>query len=108
MSRSGQVSRRSWPADCCSSYRGPEVQNETTHRARGRSRGIRTHHTGRHQMIRYLALAVALLVPAAAYSQADPVNLTAVFVDGGVTIDRLLVYQFGGIVLIRGRTGDPL
>jgi osmotically-inducible protein OsmY len=59
-------------------------------------------------MIRGLALAAALLVPLAAYGQADAVNLTAVFVDGGVTIDRLLVYQIGGIVLIRGRTGDPL
>ena len=59
-------------------------------------------------MIRRFALAAALLVPLAAYGQADPVNLTAVFVDGGVTIDRLLVYQIGGIVLIRGRTGDPL
>jgi len=59
-------------------------------------------------MIRRFALAAALLVPLAAYGQADAVNLTAVFVDGGVTIDRLLVYQIGGIVLIRGRTGDPL
>lgn len=59
-------------------------------------------------MIRHFALAVALFVPLAAYGQADAVNLTAAFVDGGVTIDRLLVYQIDGIVLIRGRTGDPL
>src|SRR5436309_15358362 len=60
-------------------------------------------------MMRFLAcLAIAAFVPLAAYAQVDAVNLTAAFVDGGVTIDRLLVYQIGGIVLIRGRTGDPL
>ena len=59
-------------------------------------------------MIRHLVLAAALLVPLAAYGQVDAVDLTAAFVAGGVTIDRLLVYQIGGIVLIRGRTGDPL
>jgi osmotically-inducible protein OsmY len=59
-------------------------------------------------MIRRLALAVALFVPLAAYGQADAVDLTAGFVHGGVTIDRLLVYKIEGIVLIRGRTGDPL
>ena len=53
-------------------------------------------------------LAVAVLVPLAAYAQVDAIDLTAAFVDGGVTIDRLLVYQIGGVVLIRGRTGDPL
>jgi len=59
-------------------------------------------------MKRLLAcLAVALFVPLVAYGQNDAVDLTAVFVDGGVTIDRLLVYQIGGIVLIRGRTDDP-
>jgi osmotically-inducible protein OsmY len=59
-------------------------------------------------MIRHFVLAAALFVPLAAYGQADAVDLTAAFVKGGVTIDRLLVYQIGGIVLIRGRTGDPL
>jgi osmotically-inducible protein OsmY len=59
-------------------------------------------------MIRRFVLAAALFVPLAAYGQADAVDLTAAFVKGGVTIDRLLVYQIGGIVLIRGRTGDPL
>ncbi len=53
-------------------------------------------------------LAVVLFVPLAGYAQVDAVNLTAAFVDGGVTIDRLLVYEIGGIVLIRGRTGEPL
>jgi osmotically-inducible protein OsmY len=53
-------------------------------------------------------LTIAAFVPLAAYAQVDAVDLTALFVDGGVKIDRLLVYQIGGIVLIRGRTGDPL
>jgi osmotically-inducible protein OsmY len=59
-------------------------------------------------MIRRLLLAVVLFVPLAAYGQVDAVDITAAFVTGGVTIDRLLVYQIDGIVLIRGRTGDPL
>jgi len=59
-------------------------------------------------MIRRFVLAAVLFVPLAAYGQADPVDLTAVFIDGGVRIDRLLVYQIGGVVLLRGRTGSPL
>jgi len=59
-------------------------------------------------MIRRLVLAAALFVPLAAYGQVDATDLTAVFVDGGVKIDRLLVYEIGGVVLLRGRTGNPL
>jgi osmotically-inducible protein OsmY len=61
-------------------------------------------------MIRHAlaGLAVALFVPLTAYAQVDAVDLTAVFAGGGVKIDRLLVYEIDGIVLIRGRTGDPL
>ena len=61
-------------------------------------------------MIRHAlaGLAVALFVPLAAYAQVDAVDLTAAFADGGVKIDRLLVYEIDGIVLIRGRTSDPL
>jgi osmotically-inducible protein OsmY len=59
-------------------------------------------------MIRRFVLAVVLLAPLAAYGQVEATDLTAVFVAGGVTIDRLLVYQIGGVVLLRGRTGNPL
>jgi osmotically-inducible protein OsmY len=56
-----------------------------------------------------LACIVAMLfVPFAAHGQVDAVDLTGTFVRGGITIDRLLVFQIGGIVLIRGRTDDPL
>jgi len=52
-------------------------------------------------------LAIIMFVPLTAFGQTDAVNLTTMFVAGGVTIDRLLVYQIGDIVLIRGRTDDP-
>jgi BON domain len=52
-------------------------------------------------------LAIALFVPVTAFSQANAVDLTNIFVNGGIAVDRLLVYQIGDIVLIRGRTGDP-
>lgn len=52
-------------------------------------------------------LAIILFVPVTAFGQTDAVDLTSIFVDGGVTIDRLRVYQIGDIVLIRGRTDDP-
>jgi BON domain len=52
-------------------------------------------------------LAIALFVPVTAFSQVNAVDLTNIFVKGGITVDRLLVYEIGDIVLIRGRTGDP-
>ncbi len=52
-------------------------------------------------------LTIMMFVPLTAFAQTDAVDLTATFIDGGVTIDRLLVYQIGGIVLIRGRTDNP-
>lgn len=52
-------------------------------------------------------LATMLLAPVTVFGQKEAVDLTSVFVAGGVTVDRLLVYQIGDIVLIRGRTGDP-
>ncbi len=54
-----------------------------------------------------LAVLIILFVPMISLGQTDVVDLTASFVAGGVTIERLLVYQVGDIVLIRGRTGDP-
>jgi osmotically-inducible protein OsmY len=65
-------------------------------------------HFARFRAQTLACLAVVLFVPLAAYGQVDAVDLTASFIDGSVTIDRLLVYQIGGVVLIRGRTGDPL
>jgi len=53
-------------------------------------------------------IAAVVFAPLAAHVQVDTVDLTSSFVAGGVTIDRLLVCQIGGIVLIRGRTGDRL
>lgn len=56
----------------------------------------------------FIALSLAtILLPVPALAQTDPVDLTAIFVAGGVTIDRLIVYQIGDIVLLRGRTDDP-
>jgi hypothetical protein len=48
---------------------------------------------------------LCLLIATGAYAQVR--ELTTVFQAGGVAIDRLLVYDVGGIVLIRGRTSDP-
>lgn len=67
----------------------------------------RTFATIRHRAA-MLAFAIVMLVPLTAPAQTDAVDLTATFAEGGITIDRLLVYQIGGIVLIRGRTGDPV
>jgi osmotically-inducible protein OsmY len=53
-----------------------------------------------------LFLAMMLVAPAA-LAEDEAVNLTEVFIAGGVTIDRLLVYQTGDILLISGRTDDP-
>jgi osmotically-inducible protein OsmY len=63
------------------------------------------------QPVRFRAVSLALLgfamfVPITAFGQADAVDLTATFVNGGVTVESLLVVQIGGIVVIRGRTGD--
>jgi len=52
-------------------------------------------------------LPILMFVPAIAFGQSDAVDLTTIFIAGGVTVDRLLVYQIGDIVLIRGRTDDP-
>ena len=53
------------------------------------------------------SFALFVFVPVALFGQTDAVDVTAIFVDGGVTIDRLVVVQIGGIVLVRGRTADP-
>jgi osmotically-inducible protein OsmY len=63
-------------------------------------------HPVRFHAVALALLALAMFVPFAAFGQADAVELTAAFVDGGVTIESLLVVQIGGVVLIRGRTGD--
>jgi osmotically-inducible protein OsmY len=53
-----------------------------------------------------LFLAMMFFAPAALAGE-EAVNLTDVFIAGGVTIDRLLVYQTAEILLISGRTDDP-
>lgn len=53
------------------------------------------------------SLAILLFVPVTLFGQAEAVDLTSTFIDGGVAIDRLVVVQFGGIVVVRGRTSDP-
>ena len=54
-----------------------------------------------------LALVVATIVfPFAAFAQTDPIDLTATFVKGGAVIEDLAAFQFSGIVIIRGKTGD--
>ena len=52
-------------------------------------------------------LAIALAVPVAYAVQPQANDLTKLFRDGGVDIDRLQVVEIGGIVVIRGRTNDP-
>jgi osmotically-inducible protein OsmY len=54
----------------------------------------------------FLLLFLFLITPFAASAQTEAIDLTATFLNGGVAIDNLLVYQIGGIVVIRGRTGD--
>lgn len=58
--------------------------------------------------VRSAACTLVFLVafPLAASGQTDVVDLTPAFVACGVDIDGLLVYRVGGIVLIRGTTGD--
>ena len=53
------------------------------------------------------AVAIALAVPATYAVQPQANDLTKLFRDGGVNIDRLQVVEIGGIVVIRGRTDDP-
>ncbi len=47
-----------------------------------------------------------LLISSAVRAQVDAVDLTSVFVAGGIQIDRLKVFKISDIVLIRGRTSD--
>jgi osmotically-inducible protein OsmY len=51
---------------------------------------------------------VTLITPVAAFgAQPASVDLTSTFLATGLTVDRLAVYEVGGIVIIRGRTEDP-
>ena len=47
-----------------------------------------------------------LIIPSAVQAQVEAVNLTDIFLAGGIEIDRLVVYKISDIVLIRGRTSD--
>ncbi len=60
----------------------------------------------RNVCLTFLAMIVLALVPASGFGQATVMDLTPGFIAGGVTIEGLLVYQVGDIVLLRGRTGD--
>ncbi len=51
-------------------------------------------------------LTIVMFFPVTTLGQTDALDLTAIFVAGGITIDRLLVVQINDIVLIRGRTSD--
>ena len=53
------------------------------------------------------ALSVTLAVPAAQAAQPDTRDVTKLFVDGGVAVDRLQAVEVGGILILRGRTEDP-
>lgn len=54
-----------------------------------------------------LSLVVATIVfPFAAFAQSEPIDLTATFVRNGAVIEDLAAFQIGGIVVIRGKTGD--
>lgn len=63
----------------------------------------------------FLTAACLTLFTAVASPAADrraptpqPKNLTAEFVNGGFNLDRLQVYEIGGVVLIRGRADSKL
>lgn len=54
-----------------------------------------------------LSLFVATIVfPFAAFAQTEPIDLTATFIRSGAVIEDLTAVQIGGIVVIRGKTGD--
>ena len=53
-----------------------------------------------------LILILALVFPVAASTQTNVIDLTATFINNGVVIDELAVYQISDIVLIRGKTSD--
>ena len=54
------------------------------------------------------ALATLLSVGAlAAPPQPQPTDLTASFRTAGINVDRLQVFEIGGVVVIRGRAADP-
>jgi len=53
------------------------------------------------------ALAIFLVIPAAQAAQPDTRNVTKLFVDGGVSVDRFEAVEVGGILILRGRTEDP-
>ncbi len=59
---------------------------------------------------RYLALALTVLFGATFVQaqQGESKDLTKLFRDGGINIERLQVVEVGGIVVIRGRTLDML
>lgn len=55
-----------------------------------------------------LSLAVAALVPIAAFAQPNVVDVGATFLQAGAVIEDLTVVQISGIVVIRGKTNDAL
>jgi osmotically-inducible protein OsmY len=53
-----------------------------------------------------LILVLALAFPLVASTQTNVIDLTAAFINNGVVIEELAVYQISDIVLIRGKTSD--
>jgi osmotically-inducible protein OsmY len=53
-----------------------------------------------------LSLVAAIVVPVAVFAETSVVDLTPAFIQNGVVIDELAVYQISDIVVIRGKTND--
>jgi osmotically-inducible protein OsmY len=59
-------------------------------------------------MLRTVAIAVLVIaiLPAANAATPQPRDLTPAFLEAGLAVDRLQVFELSGVVVIRGRTAD--
>jgi osmotically-inducible protein OsmY len=53
-----------------------------------------------------LSLVATLAFPVAIFAETNVIDITAAFIQNGVVIDELAVYQISDIVVIRGKTND--
>jgi osmotically-inducible protein OsmY len=59
-------------------------------------------------IVAVLAAVIILTSPAASAATPQATDLTPQFVNAGLAIDKLQAFEIGGIVVLRGRTGDKL
>ncbi len=62
--------------------------------------------TARRLSLALAALVVLVALPIISSAQTKWLDLTRTFVDCGADIERLLAYQVGGVVILRGTTSD--